>query len=449
MSATEESTPNTPPRSRLSERRVLGSMIRDNAVIGDVLQIVERPGFFYLDAHQRIFKAIVAIYQTGRPVDAGLLAEELARRGDLEDAGGFTYIDSLLESSPTAANAEHYARIVRDKALARSLISACSETIRDVEDGSRPADELLDAAERRVMEIAMAGVTGQAVTLEQAVSEACDRIDARAEGRAGAGVPTGFADLDHLSTGLQDSELVLVAARPSVGKTSFALSLLRNITVDQRLPTFFVSLEQSRVELAERLLSAQAGVDGHHLRRGVLSRDEQTRLNQARDVLRGAVMFIDDTPVQGVLRIAANARRLKLRHEIRMVCIDYLQLIEPDNRRDPRHEQVAQIGRRLKGLARELRIPVVALAQVNRAPEARADKKPRLSDLRESGTLEADADVVMILHRPEKGEPGYADDLVDLSVAKQRNGPIGDIVLKFAKEYTRFENHVIRTPFES
>jgi replicative DNA helicase len=388
MAPETSGTERLPPQSRDAERSVLGSMLRDNAVIGDVIQII-RGDSFYADAHQKIYLAIVTLYDRGHPADLVTLAEELRQRGQIEDIGSYGYLAELWDAAPTAANAEYYARIVRDRALVRNLIHAGTEILRDAYEQSQPADELLEIAERKILDIAQMGITGQTLTLEEALRSAYDRIDSRTEKDAMAisGLPTGFTDLDELTAGLQNSELVILAARPSVGKTACALGIIRNIVVDYGFPVFFVSLEQSRIELAERLLCCQARVDSHKLRKGNLNHDDMQKLIEAGGILRNARMFIDDTPGQGMLRIAANARRLKLRHNIRLVAIDYLQLIEPDNRRDPRQEQVAQISKRLKNLARELEIPVLALAQVNRASEDRQDHRPRLADLRESGCL--------------------------------------------------------------
>ncbi len=441
-------TDRLPPQSKEAERSVLGSTLRDNAVIGDVLQIVREENF-YLDAHRKIFKAIVVLYDKGQPVDLVILAEWLKEQNLIEDVGGYPYLAELWESAPTAANAEYYARIVRDKAIVRSLIHASTEILRDAYDQVMPADEMLEAAERKVLDIAQMGITGQTYTLEQAVQEAYDRIDTRHQRDQWSisGLPTGFADLDDKTAGLQNSELVVIAARPSVGKTAFALNLARHIAVEDERPVFFVSLEQSRVEIAERLLCCQARVDSHKLRKGHLSSQDMEKLIEAGEVLRKAKLFIDDTPGQGMLRIAANARRLKLRHFIKAVIVDYLQLIEPDNRRENRQEQVAAISRRLKHLARELEIPVVALAQVNRSSEDRTDHKPRLADLRESGSIEQDADTVMLLHRPEMYEPGQHEGTVEVLIAKQRNGPTGDITLTYIKQFMRFENFAVESPF--
>jgi replicative DNA helicase len=423
-------------------------MLRDNAVIGDVLQII-REAQFYTDAHQKIFRGITSLYDKGHPADLVTLADWLKEQKFLEDAGGYAYLAELWDAAPTAANAEFYARIVRDKGVVRSLIHASTEILRDAYDQAQPADELLEGAERKILDIAQMGITGNTITLRDALNEAYERIDQRA-GREHAdvsGLPTGFIDLDAITAGLQNSELILIAARPSVGKTSLGLNLVRHIVVNAGHPVFFVSLEQSRIELAERLLCCQARVDSHKLRKGHLGADDMQKLIEAGDLLRQARLFIDDTPGQGMLRIAANARRLKLRHSIKLVVIDYLQLIEPDNRRDSRQEQVASISRRLKFLAKELAIPVVALAQVNRTSEDRQDHRPRLSDLRESGSLEQDADTVMLLHRPELHEPGQHEGVVEVIIGKQRNGPTGEVTLTYLKQFMRFENFAVEPPF--
>lgn len=437
-----------PPQSRDAERSVLGSMLRDNTVIGDVFQIIQVDNF-YTDAHQKICDAIRVIYDRGKPVDMVLLADYLKEQKQIEDIGGYGYLAELWEAAPTAANAEYYARIVRDKAIVRNLIHASTEILRDAYDQGQPADELLGNAERKILDIAERGLTSETVTLDKAVTEAWDRIDAHATGDANSisGLATGFLDLDEITAGLQNSELVIIAARPSQGKTAFALNVARHIAVEEGHPILFVSLEQARIELAERLLCCQARVDSHKLRKGHLGADDMQKLIEAGGVLRSAKMYIDDTPGLNMLRIAANARRLKLRQGIRAVFIDYLQLIEPDNRRDPRQEQVSQISRRLKFLARELKIPVVALAQVNRASEDRGDHKPRLSDLRESGAIEQDADTVMLLHRPEVYEPGQHEGIMEIIIAKQRNGPTGERTLTFLKQFMRFENFAVEAPF--
>jgi replicative DNA helicase len=454
MSADTGADDRLPPQNLEAERCVLGSMLRDNYVINDVVQIVQSE-YFYYDAHQKIFRAIVESYDAGKKVDIVILADVLQQRKQIEDVGGYAYLGELWEAAPTAANAEYYASIVREKGITRALIHATTEILRDSYDQNQPADELLGSAEKKILDIAERGLTGHTITLIEALKEAYDRIDVRMKRKdpdALSGIPTGFVDLDHLTAGLQNSELVILAARPSIGKTSMGLNIVRHVAVEERLPVFFISLEQSRIEITERLLSAQARVDSFKLRKGHLGGEDMQKLVWAGDQLRGTrespvKLFIDDTPSQGMLRIAANARRLKLREGIRLVVIDYLQLIEPENRRDPRQEQVAQISRRLKFLARELNVPVIALAQVNRASEDRQDHRPRLSDLRESGSLEQDADTVLILHRPNKDQGGPEDNVLDVIVAKQRNGPTGEVTLTYLKQFMRYENYAAEAGF--
>ena len=436
-----------PPQSRDAEKSVIGSVLRDNQVLSDLLQII-RPDNFYFDAHQKIFTAILELYNDGKPVDPVILFECLKAKKQIEDIGGASYIGELWDAAPTAANAEYYARIVREKALIRNLIHTSTELLRDAYDGVTSADELIGMAERKVLEIAEKGTTGETFTLERTLIDTFNRIDERA-GKAHlsvTGLGTGYVDLDNMTAGLHNNELVIIAARPSVGKTAFALNVVRHVILEDRQPVFFVSLEMSRLELAERLLCCQGRVDSHRLRKGTLDSNEIQKLMAAGDTLRGNAhagfvkLFIDDSPAQSMLRISANARRLKLRHDIRLVVIDYLQLIEPENRRDPRQEQVAQISRRLKFLAKELQLPVIALAQVNRASEDRQDHKPRLSDLRESGSIEQDADTVMLLHRPGKFDGTQEDNVLEIIIGKQRNGPTGEITLAYLKQYMRYEN---------
>lgn len=451
MTPSQEKPERLPPHSREAERSVLGSMLRDNEIIGDVVQIV-RAEAFYLFAHQKIYEGIVDLYvNQGKPADLVTVAEFLRERQLIEDAGGYPYLAELWDAAPSAANAEHYAHIVRDKAINRNLIHTCNAIQKDAQDQVMPTDALLDGAERKILEIAELGVVGQTTTLQQAIGEAYDRIDLRKkhDHKAVSGLASGFIDLDNLTAGFQNNELIIIAARPSVGKTAFALNLVRHIVVDEQQPVFFVSLEQSRIELAERLLCCQARVDSHRLRKGHLDHEEMQKLITAGDTLRQGKLFLDDSPGQSMLRISANARRLKLRHGVRLVVIDYLQLIDPDNRRDSRQEQVSAISRRLKFLARELEIPVIALAQVNRSSEDRQDHRPRLADLRESGAIEQDADTVMLLHRPELHEPGQYEGIVEVLIGKQRNGPTGDITLTYLKQYMRFENYIVEHSFAS
>jgi replicative DNA helicase len=439
-----------PPQNREAERGVLGGVLKDNAVFGDVVQIL-RTDNFYSDAHQKIFQAMTALYEKGHPIDLITLADQLKQVQQIEDVGGYPYLGGLWEEIPTAANAEYYARIVRDKSIVRSLIHATTEILRDSYDQAQPADELLEGAERKILDIAQHGLTGQTITLQEAMREAFDRIDSRVQqgDLDPSGLRTGYIDLDEITAGFHNSELVIVAARPSVGKTSLALNFARHIAVDEKQPLFFVSLEQSRIEIAERLLCCESRVDSHKLRKGSLNQHDIQKLADAGALLSKTKLFIDDSPGQSMLRISASARRLKLRHGIKIVMVDYLQLIEPDNRRDSRQEQVAQISRRLKFLAKELNIPVIALAQLNRGLEDRQGHEPRLSDLRESGSIEQDADTVFLIHRPETHEPGQHEGVVEIIIGKQRNGPTGKVTLTYVKQFMRFENFAVDPPFQA
>jgi replicative DNA helicase len=439
-----------PPQNLEAERSVLGSMLRLNTKIGDMIQIVKKDDF-YADAHQKIYETITAHHDKGgQPVDLLILAEQLRLRGWLEDVGGPVYLGELWDAAPTAANAEYYAKIVRDKALVRGLIEAGTEILANAYNQSSPAEQLIEESAGKIFEMASKGLGGSLATLEEAIQETYDRIDQRTTRglTEQAGLSTGFSELNELTAGLHPRELVIVAARPSVGKTAFSLSLTKNVLLHERAPVFFVSLEQSRLELAERMLCSQARVDSHRLRKGTLTSDDMERLIEAGSVLQKTQLFIDDSPQQGMLRIAANARRLKHQKDIKLIVIDYLQLIEPENRRDPRQEQVAQISRRLKFLARELGVPVIALAQVNRASEDRQDHRPRLSDLRESGSIEQDADTVFLLHRPDRYEPGQHEGIIEVIVAKQRNGPTGEVTLAYIKQYLAYEDFKVGTPFD-
>lgn len=441
-----------PPHNRDAERGVLGGILRDPDTLATVQQII-RTENFYFDQHQKIFQALSDLENDHQPLDLVLLHERLRKYKQLDDVGGVPYLTELWESVPTGANAEYHAKLVRDAAMIRSLIHSGNEILRDAYDRTQSADELVAQAERLIMDIAKSGMVGETKTLKDAVQEAWHRLDSRIgkENLSISGIATHYADLDNITAGLQNSELIIIAARPSVGKTAFALNLVRNIIMDfdggNPPAVLFVSLEQSRIELAERLLCCQSRVDSHKVRTGRLNSDDVQKLMDAGDMLRRAKLYIDDTPSRSMIQIAATARRLMKKEEknggLKMIVIDYLQLIDPENRRDPRQEQVAQISRRLKFLARELSIPVIALAQVNRASEDRQDHKPRLADLRESGSIEQDADVCMMLHRPgiyDKGDE-QKDRILEVIIAKQRNGPTGEITLTYLKEYMRYENY--------
>lgn len=435
-----------PPHNAEAERNTLGCMIRNNSCIGDVAALVKSADF-YRDANQRIFGEILKLRDRHKPVDAAILADGLVKSGQLEDVGGYPYVAELLESSPTGANAEYYARIVRDRSIQRQLLRVGIEITQEAQKMTGEVQEMLASAEQRVLAIAELGVEGETVTLSEAIDEVYQRIDDRhqqaAEGAFLRGVATGWPDLDEITCGLQNGELIVIAARPSVGKTAFGINLANHAAINLGIPTLFASLEQSNTELTERLVCMRAKVDGHKIRKGRLSANDMQAICTAGDDMRAAPLWWDDSPGQNMLRICANARRLKARKGVRLVIVDYLQLIEPEDRRAPRQEQVSAVSRRLKHLARELKIPVVAMAQVNRGSENRTDKRPKLSDLRESGAIEQDADVVILLHRPEpedENAPPMPCQQIEVDVAKQRNGPTDRIVLMFRKSIMKFEN---------
>lgn len=433
---------NIPEVVRNAERCVLGSMLRDNECIADVLNVVRKDYFTAAD-NQDIFAVIVNLWDAAKPADLVTVAESL-QRTDLWHRHHGPYLMELWDSSPTAANALHYARIVRERAVLRSLASAGARISHIADKPSGDAESTLEEAEKLIFAIGELGVEGQTHELRELVFGALNQFDAAASGRGTTGLPTGFRDLDELTTGLHPGELVILGARPSVGKTAMGLAVANNARKHGAV-VFFASLEQSRQELAMRLLCMEARVNSHRVRSGRVSVDDEVRLSDAVPGLREGSMHIDDAARQGMLRIAANARRIKRKHGLGLLVVDYVQLIEPESRRDPRYEQVGQCTRKLKALAKELSVPVLALAQLNRASEERPNARPRLSDLRESGNVEQDADTVLLLHRNEEQSPG----VIEVIVGKQRNGPTGEVTLAFRKESMRFEDYQPGTPYDS
>jgi replicative DNA helicase len=422
-----------------AERAVLGSMLRDNGCIAEVVLLLN-PESFRTDAHRTIYAAVLRLFNDGSAVDLVLLVNLLRDRGQIDNVGGYGYLGELRDAAPTAANVEYYAKIVREHGIRRELLRATKHIAAEVRERTGPAEQLLDAAERRILAIAAIGAEGRTAALHQIMGQCFDDLDRRMAPRAAAELSTGFVDLDRLTAGLRDSELMVIGARPSVGKTALGLALACNV-LRQARPVLFVSLEQSRTDLGNRLCCAEAGIDLQRLRLGRLSKEEVLRFKEAGDRLAELPLHVDDEPFQRMMRILATARRLRLRHGIRLVVVDYLQLIEPDNPRDPRHVQVGAISRRLKQLARDLALPVVALAQVNRAAEDRQGQRPRLADLRESGSIEADADTVLLLHRPEPD-----GNVLEVDVAKQRNGPTGTLTLAFLRDTQRLDNYAPGAP---
>jgi len=429
-----------PPQNLDAERMVLGGVLRNNDCLTDLVRKL-RPEHFYDPRHQKIFTTIVAMFDDGRPIDSVTLTEELRKKKLLKEVGGESLVLELFTETLTAANVMHHAEIVFEKAVLRRLIGTGTDLLREAYGSTSDADDLLAEAQKRVFALLEDRGGKDSTTIREVLSDVLTRISARQGGVHLGGVPAGFDDLDELTNGWQKSELIILAARPAVGKTSFALNMVDHAAVKHNIPTLVVSLEMSQTELAERMLCSRAEVNSHFVRRGRASKDDIRKLLAAHAELAGAPIFIDDQPGQTMLRIAAAARRLKLREKLGLVIVDYLQLIEPDDKRANRVEQIGAISRRLKMLARELDVPVIALSQLNRAVESREGHRPRMADLRESGSIEQDADVVVLLHREDAFDPdSEKKGQAEVILAKQRNGPVGDITLTFRKELTRFEN---------
>ena len=449
MKVNSEILDRQPPCNLDAERCVLGSILL-LPVVSDDVALILRPEDFYDDANRTLYTHLREMHDAGGRIDTMLLVERLKSADDFERIGGAAYLAEVMQSVPTAANATYYAQIVKQKATLRSLIYASTEILRDAYDESEDAQEMLARAEQKIFAILDSQGTGDLSEIRDILHDAMARIDARMRNEhAIGGIETGFSDFDNLTGGLHDSELVILAARPSMGKTALALNVAEHVSLRQGTGTLFVSLEMSSVELADRLLCSLAKVNGMRLRNGSISNDDRRRLVEKAAEMSQAPLFVDDTPSRTVTEIAAAARRLKRRSNLGLVVIDYLQLIEPDNPRDPRQEQVAKIARRLKGLARELKVPVLCLAQLNRQAEVTRDNKPRLNHLRESGAIEQDADVVMFVHREEyyctsEEERAKVAGEAELIVAKQRNGPTGDVKLCWLKDFTRFADSAAR-----
>jgi replicative DNA helicase len=445
---TSEILDRLPPHNLDAEKGVLGSILLDPNVADDVVTIV-KPEDFYAEANERFYRHVLAMHDDGSRIDATLLLERLRSAGDLELIGGAAYVAEVLHAVPYAANAVYYAEIVRAKATLRALIHASTEILREAYEPTLDPTEVVSRAEEQIFAVHDQRTTDHITSVQDLLHEAFDRIDARLKGE-GAGVPTGFRDLDVMTGGLHDSEFIVLAARPSMGKTALATNIAEHVTIKSNIPTLFVSLEMARLELAQRMLCSQGRIDANKFRSGFISADDRQKLVEASAKLSKGPMFIDDTPSRTVSEIAACARRLKRKHDLGLIVIDYLQLIQPDDPRDPRQEQVAKMARRLKGLARELKVPVLCLAQLNRQADVEAHR-PRLSQLRESGAIEQDADLVMFIWREwdtrEEAREKGLEGVVNLSIAKQRNGQTGDIKLAWFDKFTCFENHS-QKPYE-
>ena len=440
------------PKNLEAERSVLGALLLDAQTIGEVSQVL-RPDDFYVPAHQRVYEALVATCDKKGHADVIAIEEELVRRGHLAEAGGRDALLDLAGSVYSTAGLVYHAEIVREKSVQRRLLEACVEVQQMAYESRLEAKELLDEAERRIFEIARLDVHSEAISIASIMQATFERID-RLRERQGrlTGVTSGFQDLDDLTTGLQPGELIVLAARPSMGKTTLALNIIERAASGDGLsgiaptPVAFFSLEMSSQQVIQNMLCGKAQIDGQLLRKGRVTQEQYARLQQEAASLYEAPVFIDDTPSISITTLRAKARRLKQKHEIGMIVIDYLQLMTAGSREESRQQEIATISRSLKALARELKVPVVALAQLNRDVEARDDHRPRMSDLRESGAIEQDADVIMLLHREEYYKPTEENrGIAEIIIAKQRNGPTGTVKLLFFRQMMRFESYTGRT----
>ncbi|HKO15783.1 MAG TPA: replicative DNA helicase [Gemmatimonadaceae bacterium] len=438
-----------PPYSEDAEQAVLSAMLMDQDAVLRATEHVDDT-MFYAERHRRIFRAMIALTERGAVVDPLTLSDELGRRGELEASGGKEYIGFLVDVVPTAANIDYHAQIVKEKALRRRLIEVSTFIVQEAFEGQQTAFDLIDDAESRIFQVAQARAREGFTRIKELLWPTMERIESLQHGgQTVTGVPTGFSDLDEYTSGFQPADLIIVAARPSMGKTAFTLNVAQHAAIEAQIPVAFFSLEMSKASLVQRMLTSEARIDAQRLRKGMLRDDDFPRLARAAGILSSAPVWIDDTPGITLLEMRSKARRLKADAGIGLVVVDYLQLMQGPSNSESRQQEVSQISRGLKALAKELSVPVVALSQLSRAPEQRTGdhKRPQLSDLRESGAIEQDADLIMFLYRQE-----YYDGPVDkdgnslegkaeVIVSKQRNGPTGIVNLFFHKQYTRFESY--------
>ena len=435
-----------PPNSVEAEQSLLGGLMQDNEAWDKVADIVIA-GDFYRKDHRLIFSAIAELAEDGHPCDVVTVSEYLDNRNELNDAGGLEYLATLTNETPGAANARAYAQILRERSTLRSLINAGNEISGNAfATEGRSASELVDEAERLVFEIAESGARGRVgfQSLKQILPATVDRIDVLHQtGGDITGIPTGFNEFDKLTAGLQPGDLVIIAGRPSMGKTTFAVNIAENAAIGAKVPTAIYSMEMPSEQLAFRMISSLGRVDQTHLRTGKFPDEDWSRINTAVQLMSEAPIYIDDSPGLSPTEIRARARRLKREVDLGLIVIDYLQLMQVQGNTENRATEISEISRNLKALAKELRVPIIALSQLNRSVEQRQDKRPVMSDLRESGAIEQDADLIIFIYREEVYQPETPrKGIADVSIAKQRNGPIGDFPLTFVGRFTKFENWV-------
>jgi replicative DNA helicase len=443
MAETIATAERTLPHNLEAERSVLGAILVHNDAFNTAAQVIDGRDF-YRDAHRRIFDRMVALSERGEAIDFITLKEELSRGGDLEEVGGPAYVASLVDGVPRATNVEYYARIVKEKATLRNLIYAANKILTNAYEGDQESDLILDDAESSIFAVADDRLKAGFVPMRELVNESFPKIEQLFEHkRLVTGVPTGFVDLDEMTRGLQGGDLVIIAARPSMGKTSLVLNIAQHVAVQADHTVGFFSLEMSKESLFIRLLTSEAQIDSHRLMSGHIADRDYSRISHALEKLSSMRLFIDDTANIGVLEMRAKSRRLQAEHGLSLIVVDYIQLMNARGRYENRTLELASISRSLKGLAKELDVPIVVLSQLSRAPESRSDHRPQLSDLRESGALEQDADVVVLIYRDDayNRDPNNPDaGTAELIVAKQRNGPTGIVRLAFLREQTRFAN---------
>ncbi|GEP35238.1 replicative DNA helicase [Nocardioides szechwanensis] len=429
----------TPPQDMAAEQSVLGSMLISKDAIAEVSEVL-RGVDFYRPSHETIHDAVIDLFGRGEPVDMITVAAELQRKGELQRAGGAPYLHTLAANVPIAANAAYYAQIVREKAILRRLVDAGTKIVQYGYAGEGQVDDIVDRAQAEVYQITDRRAAEDYAPLSDIMDKVLDEIEAIGNRETGLyGVPTGFADLDDLTNGLHAGQMIIVAARPAMGKSTLALDFCRAASINNNLASVFFSLEMTRSEITMRLLSAEAKVPLNHIRNGKMDSADWDKLARHMGKVSSAPMFIDDSPNMTMMEIRAKARRLKQRHDLRLIVIDYMQLMSSGRKVESRQLEVSEFSRQIKLLAKELELPIIALSQLNRGPEQRSDKRPMMSDLRESGSLEQDADMVILLHRDDAYEkestrPGEAD----LIVAKHRNGATRDITVAFQGHYSRF-----------
>src|SRR5690554_321966 len=433
---------NIQPHSIEAEQSVLGSMLLDNEAVAAALEELEGQDF-YLEAHKEIFETIFDIYDRGNPVDLVTVIEGLKQRGSLEAVGGSIYVSDLSVSVPSTANVGYYIKIIEEKSILRKLIKASNEIIRDSYEASEDLDIIIDSAEKKIFDISQRKNARSFEQVKTILLETYNKIEELSKNKGKiVGVETGFRDFDLRTSGLNASDFILVAARPSMGKSSFAVNIAQYAAVHNQVPVAIFSLEMSKDQLVQRMLSSEANVELQKIRSGDLDEGDWLRLVQAAEPLSNAPIFIDDTPAITAMEIRSKARRLKLEHGLGLIVIDYLQLMAGRGRYESRQQEVSEISRSLKALARELDVPVIALSQLSRAPEARQDHRPMLSDLRESGAIEQDADIVIFLYRDEYYNPETEKkNIAEAIIAKQRNGPTGTVELVWLGPFTKFANY--------